>query len=200
MRPTTRKCRNWIFFLERDSKALQLRVGKVPQRYLEPPQAYRELQAKRNKTKQRSEILSLRPVSESYRGAWRTRPRAHCTAFMSTGRRSQSRPLCACPHTQQPVLFWALSCQRREFYATLSYRDAVFFLWELPGSVLIPCFVTHGSHPGLSTPCPLVADRSSLASANLVFSSLRQRVSDALILRAPSTDAIPVATNSALLE
>ena len=33
-------------------KALQLRVGKIPQRYLEPPQAYRELQAKQNKTKQ----------------------------------------------------------------------------------------------------------------------------------------------------
>ena len=35
-------------------KALQLRVGKIPQRYLEPPQAYRELQAKQNKTKQNS--------------------------------------------------------------------------------------------------------------------------------------------------
>ena len=31
--------------------ALQLRVGKYPQRYLEPPQAHRELQAKQNKTK-----------------------------------------------------------------------------------------------------------------------------------------------------
>ena len=39
-------------------KALQLRVGKIPQRYLEPPQAYRELQAKQNKTKQ-----NLRPTT-----------------------------------------------------------------------------------------------------------------------------------------
>ena len=98
------------------------------------------------------------------------------------------------------VLFWALSCQRQEFYTTLSYRDAVFFLWELSGSVLIPHFVTCRLHLGLSTPCPLVAHRSGLASDNLAFSSHTTLSSDALILRASNTDAIPVMTNSALLE
>ena len=76
----------------------------------------------------------------------------------------------------------------------------MFFLWELSGSVLIPRFVTRGLHPGLSTPCPLVAHGSGLASDNLVFSSHTTLSSDALILRASNTDAIPVATNSALLE
>ena len=50
---------------------------------------------------------------------------------------------------QAQVPFRALGCQRREFDATLRYRDAVFFLLELLGSMLIPRFVTRGLHPGL---------------------------------------------------
>ena len=45
------------------------------------------------------------------------------------------------------VPFWALDCQRREFDATSSYGDAVFFLLELSGSILIPRLVTAGLPP-----------------------------------------------------
>ena len=74
------------------------------------------------------------------------------------------------------VPFQALDCQGRLFWVTLSYGDAVFFLLELSGSILIPRFVTHGLHPGLSPPLPGSCNRSCFVTlAGLVRDSMAHR-------------------------